>query len=231
MLFERQVVVPTKRQITSHINSQTHVTCEIISQAAKMSTSNRPQQSRSITLVGAGGTIGKHILEALLAQGLHRITILTRAGSSASFHKSASDAVTVHPVDYTDTAALVPLLRGVDVLVVTVAPTAYPVQTPLFRAAAEAGVPYILPCEFGGDPDAPLRRHLDFFSEKDAYRALVEELRVSSWIGVVCGPWFEVMMGMGAKRGVDLAGKTALLQGSKTPAREEGGASARRRRA
>ncbi|KAJ1325527.1 hypothetical protein MN608_08720 [Microdochium nivale] len=188
-----------------------------------MSTSTRPQQPRSIAIVGAGGNIGKHILEALLAQGLHRITILTRAGSSASFDKPTINAVTAHPVDYTNIAALVSLLRGIDVLVVTVAPTAYPVQTPLFRAAAEAGVPYVLPCEFGGDPDAPLRQHLDFFSEKDTYRALVEELRVSSWIGVACGPWFEFVMGMGARRGVDLAGKTALLQGSETTSGGAGG--------
>ncbi|KAH7025059.1 uncharacterized protein B0I36DRAFT_366955 [Microdochium trichocladiopsis] len=176
-----------------------------------MSPPTKQQQGRSIALVGAGGHIGKPILDALLALGIHDITILTRPDSAST----APANVKVHQTNYTTTEepALVEILSTIDVLIVAVAFTAYAVQTPLFRAAAAAGVKYILPCEFGGDPNAKLRQHLDVISEKDQYRALVEELGVSSWIGVVCGPWFEFTIQMGGL-GVDVRSKTASLLGS-----------------
>ncbi|KXJ86548.1 hypothetical protein Micbo1qcDRAFT_219124 [Microdochium bolleyi] len=175
---------------------------------------NKPQQARSIALVGATGHIGKPILSALLAPALHKITVLTRADSPGVFPAS-SPSLTVHRVpSYDDQSTLTPLLASIDVLIVAVSFTAYAVQTPLFRAAAAAGVKYILPCEFGGDPHARgFRAHLDVFTEKEPYRALIEELGVSSWIGVCTGPWFDFTMGIGGF-GIDVKGKTALMLGS-----------------
>jgi uncharacterized protein YbjT (DUF2867 family) len=43
------------------------------------------KQARNIALVGGTGTVGKPILASLLAQGIHRVTVITRADSAAQF--------------------------------------------------------------------------------------------------------------------------------------------------
>ncbi|KAI8956402.1 hypothetical protein F4801DRAFT_15781 [Xylaria longipes] len=148
---------------------------------------------RNVALVGANGTIGAPILSALLAAG-HKTTVLTRPTSSANF----PSGVTVHVGDYSDENFVVASLEGQDVLILALAHTAYDAQIPLIRAAARVGVSYIVPCEFGSDPTHPkLNAEIQMMNAKAPFRKLIEELGVSSWIGVVNNPWVEFSIRLG----------------------------------
>ncbi|KAI1817831.1 NAD(P)-binding protein [Poronia punctata] len=185
-----------KKQLTSiHI---LNVTC-------KMSSS---KQTRKVTIVGASGNIGAPILSALLAAG-HKTSVLTRPSSTTT--TTYPQSVTVHVGDYNDEAFATAALRGQDVLVLVPAHSAVAIQTPLIRAAAAAGVPYVLPCEFGSDPaHEKLNAELDLMRAKAPYRALIEDLGVGSWIGVVNNPWVEFSMRHGLY-GIDLRERVAML--------------------
>ncbi|KAI0489488.1 hypothetical protein F4859DRAFT_461071 [Xylaria cf. heliscus] len=150
---------------------------------------------RNVALVGAKGTVGAPVLSALLAAG-HKTTVLTRPGSGANF---PSD-VTIHVGDYDDEDFVVASLKGQDVLIMALAYTAYDYQIPLIRAAAKAGVSYIVPCEFGSDATHPkLNAEIEMMNVKAPFRKLIEELGISSWIGVVNNPWVEFSIRLGRK--------------------------------
>lgn len=163
------------------------------------------QQTRKVTIVGATGNVGKHILDSLLAAG-HKVDVITRTSSNIT----VPEKVTLHRGDYNDESFLATALKGQDVLIAALSFGAYEVQTPLFRAAAEAKVPWIVPCEFGADPKASLNEHISLMKAKKPYRDLIEELGVSSWIGVVNGLWFDYVMRFGAfGLGIDVKARTA----------------------
>jgi saccharopine dehydrogenase-like NADP-dependent oxidoreductase len=150
---------------------------------------------RNIALVGATGTIGAPILSALLAAG-HKATVLTRPGSKANF----PSGVTVHVGDYGDENFVVPSLKGQDVLILALAHTAYEAQIPLIKAAAKAGVSYVVPCEFGSDHAHPkMSPETQMIHIQAPFRKLIEDLGVSSWIGVVNNPWVEFSIRLGRK--------------------------------
>ncbi|KAI1425340.1 hypothetical protein F5Y12DRAFT_748097 [Xylaria sp. FL1777] len=164
------------------------------------------KQIRSVALVGANGTVGAPILSALLAAG-HRTTVLTRSGSTANF----PSAVTVHVGDYSDEDFVLRALKGQEVLILALAFTAYDAQIPLIKAAAKTGVSYIVPCEFGSDPThSKLNAEIQLLNVKAPFRKLIEDLGVSSWIGVVNNPWVEFSIRLGLY-GIDLKKKTAAF--------------------
>ncbi|KAF8946229.1 hypothetical protein BGZ46_005835, partial [Entomortierella lignicola] len=103
----------------------------------------------NVAIVGAGGRIGGHITQALLKTGKHKITAITRQGSA----NVVPAGVIVKKVDYNNQESLVEALKGHEVLIITMSVMAPPEeQTKLIDAAAAAGVPWVLPNEFGGDP-------------------------------------------------------------------------------
>ena len=63
-------------------------------------------------------------------------------------------------------------------------------QSKLIEAAATAGVPWVLPNEFGGTGEDPaVNDDIPMNKAKAGYRAQIESLGKSSWIGVACGFW------------------------------------------
>jgi len=164
------------------------------------------KQIRKVTIVGASGNIGVPILSALLATG-HKASVLARPSSTATYPSS----VTVHTGDYNDEDFVVGALKGQDILILVPAYTVADIQIPLIKAAAKAGVPYILPCEFGSDPThVKMNTELDMMNAKRPFRTLIEELGVSSWIGVVNNPWVEFAIRNGLY-GINLKDKTAAF--------------------
>ncbi|KAI8623580.1 NAD(P)-binding protein [Xylariaceae sp. FL1651] len=164
-----------------------------------------PKQVRNVALVGANGTVGSPILSALLAAG-HHTTVLTRPGSKATFPPT----VTTHVGNYTDEDFVLKALKGQDALIIALSYHAYDAQMPLIRAAAKAGVSYIVPCEFGSDPTHPkLNAEIQLMNVKAPFRKLIEDLGVS-WIGVVNNPWVEFCIRLGLY-GIDLKKKTATF--------------------
>lgn len=163
------------------------------------------QQARKITLVGATGNVGKHILDSLITAG-HQVAVITRTSSNTT----VPDNVTLHRGDYNDEDFLAHALKDQDVLIAALSFGAYEVQAPLFRAAAKARVPWVVPCEFGADPKASLNEHIGLMKAKKPYRDLIEELGVSSWVGVVNGLWLDYVMRLGEfGLGVDAKARTA----------------------
>ncbi|KAI0414455.1 hypothetical protein F5X98DRAFT_349260 [Xylaria grammica] len=164
------------------------------------------KQTRNVALVGAKGTVGTHILSALLAAG-HKTSVLTRPGSSTDFPST----VTVHVGDYDDEEFILRGLDGQDVLILALGFNAYDAQIPLIKAAAKVGVSYIVPCEFGSDPThQKLNAEIQMMNVKAQYRKLIEDLGVSSWIGVVNNPWVEFSIRLGLY-GIDLKKRTAAF--------------------
>jgi NmrA-like family len=125
----------------------------------------------------------------LVQWGTFNVTALSRQDSTATF----APGVTVKKGDYQSSEFLESALQGQDVLIITLAVTTSPqVQTDFIKAAAKAGVPWILPNEYGQDgANAELSTAVPLLGGKVKYRNQIEELGQSSWIGVASNLWFD----------------------------------------
>lgn len=167
------------------------------------------RQARKIAIAGATGNLGQQTLQALLSFGIHEITILARPESKGELPTGGK--VNVARVAYSDQAALAAALKGHDVLIMQLGIPAVPQSGDLIRAAAAAGVPYVLPTEFGSDPDAKLVDELPEIAAKRQWRNLIEGLGVSSWIGVISNPWYDYCLPLSQFTSIDPIAKKATL--------------------
>jgi len=162
---------------------------------------------KNIAIVGASGNIGHYITSALIAKSHFNITALTRTDSTATFPPN----ITVWRVDYADQASLVAALQNQDALIITLSVFATSAQESLIRAAAVAGVPWILPNEFGMY-NSEAAQNETIGPGKTQARELIEALGASSWIGVTCGFWYEFSLSGGTEFfGIDVLKKEAVL--------------------
>ena len=162
--------------------------------------------------MGATGNVGQAILDSILATGIHKVSVITRSESSSS--SKLPDSVIIHRGSYTDESFLVAALAGQDILILAVSFMSYSAQDPIIRAAAKAGVPWILPTEYGSDPEASLNKDLPLNSHKVPFRELIEELGTSNWIGLSTNPWLDYCLLQGGFVGIDIKQKTAQLYGN-----------------
>jgi hypothetical protein len=139
--------------------------------------------------------MGSFITHELLKTKRHTITALTRPDSSNTTTLPAG--VHVKPINYSDPSSLVAALQGQDALIITMAVTAPRDQeSKLIRAAAEAGVPFVMPNEWGIDhTDASLAKESMIGEARNAARSLIKELGKSAYISLVCGFWYEYSLG------------------------------------
>ncbi|KAK2020914.1 NAD(P)-binding protein [Colletotrichum zoysiae] len=165
------------------------------------------QQGRKIAIFGASGNIGGLILNALREKKIHTITAFSRATSSATF---PSDVV-VKKGDYADEGFLVSALQGQDVIVLALGFDAFPtLQVPIIRAAAKAGVKWVLPTEFASDVVRNKIRENNYFGDvRQSVRDAVEEQGMA-WIAVVTNPWFDYSLERDMW-GFNIKGRTARL--------------------
>ncbi|EAW20385.1 aromatic alcohol reductase [Aspergillus fischeri NRRL 181] len=150
-----------------------------------------------VAIVGAGGTIGSHIVAALLKTGKHTVTALTRKDSS----NRLPEGVIVARVDYDYEATIVDALKGQQFLIITMAPTApRDSHSKLVQAAAKAGVPYIMPNGYAGDTDhIKLGEDTLLGPVAKANRDEIERLGMQ-WITVCCGFWYDYSLAGGEAR-------------------------------
>ncbi|KAJ7574645.1 hypothetical protein C8J56DRAFT_872053 [Mycena floridula] len=163
-----------------------------------------------VAIVGAGGQVGKFIVDELLKTGKHHVTAITRADSTSKL----PTGVEVKKVNYEDTSSLVAALQGQEALIITMGITAPPEQiTKLVEAAAAANVPWVLPNEYGTDPtETKLKTESLVGIAKAAQRERIEKLGKSSWIAVTCSFWYEFSLGNGpALYGFDFKNKTVTF--------------------
>ncbi|QDS77691.1 hypothetical protein FKW77_003709 [Venturia effusa] len=181
-----------------------------MAQYASTQPSNYENHIQNIAIVGAGGRAGKYIVSAIQSNGRSQtITALTRKDSSNTF----ADGVKTAYIDYSDPATIVSALRGQDVLIITMNVMAAPdASKKLIEAAAEAGVKWILPNEWGADDsNEEAGKDVMIGAAKKADREFIESLGVS-WIGIACGFWYEFSLGGGQERyGFDFTNKSVLF--------------------
>lgn len=164
------------------------------------------KQARNIALVGASGNIGRPTLEAILAEGIHKVSVLVRPESTSQFPAG----VTVKRGALDDKTFLVDALKGIDILILQLSVQSMGLQEGLIRAAADAGVEYVLPAEFGSDPAAKLVAQAGLIKEKRAPRRLIEDLDVSGYIAYINNPWYDFCLPMGLL-GINVKARTATL--------------------
>jgi hypothetical protein len=165
-------------------------------------------QGRKIAIVGASGQLGKPMLKALLAKGIHTITVIQRPEATSIFPSE----VTVKKGDLEDEAFLADVFKGQDAIVL-MPPLSHiiSVQKPAVRAAAKVGVRWILPSEFGPDPFASkLIEENILLKNKKEIRDFINELGVSSWISVAVGPWLDISLPLGLW-GIDPKARKATI--------------------
>lgn len=157
----------------------------------------------------AGGQVGKFITEALLQKGHFKITALTREDSTSVI----PEGVEIKKVDYNEPSTLVEALKGQDVLIVTLAVTVTDEAEKLNKAAAEAGVPWVLPNEFGsGSNNDAVNQDIQMGNQKLALRKQIEQLGTSSWIGLTSGFWYEYSLSAGSwSYGFDIKNRTVTF--------------------
>ncbi|KAH1601526.1 hypothetical protein KXX44_004092 [Aspergillus fumigatus] len=150
-----------------------------------------------VAIVGAGGTVGSHIVAALLKTGKHTVTALTRKNSS----NRLPEGVLVARVDYDHEATIVDALKGQQFLIITIAHTApRDTHSKLVQAAAKAGVPYIMPNGYAGDIDhIKLGEDTLLGPVAKANRDEIEGLGMQ-WITVCCGFWYDYSLAGGESR-------------------------------
>lgn len=160
----------------------------------------------------ASGRIGSHFVEELLKTGKHTITALTHANSKGTLPAGVQIAQVSYDND--DEDSLVTALQGQQFLIITLSVRAPPdTHTKLVHAAAKAGVPYIMPNAYGTDfQNASLRE--ENLATAGAFRncVQVESLGASSYIGMVCGMWYEWSLALGEPWfGFDIKNKTVTF--------------------
>jgi nucleoside-diphosphate-sugar epimerase len=141
---------------------------------------------RKIAIIGANGNLGKPTLRALLSKGIHTITVIQRLESTAVFPSE----VTVKKGSLTDEPFLVETLTGQDALIIIVPIPNMDLGDLIIDAALRAGVPHILPTEFGVDSPKVAGEH-SMMAPKVARRELTERTATSSWIAVICNFWLD----------------------------------------
>lgn len=158
--------------------------------------SQKPQSFRNhvenVAIVGAGGSVGKFITEALLSQGKHKVTAITREDSDSKLPDGIHH---IKKVSYDNQQSLVDAMRGQDALIITMKPMTPPdTQSKLIDAAVEAGVEYIMPNEYGVDAsNESLARDTMLGDALIDARKYVEKIGKGKtrWLSLVCGFWYE----------------------------------------
>lgn len=112
-------------------------------------------------------------------------------------------------MNYDDEESLENVLKGQQVLIITLSVAANQAESQLFKAAAKAGVPYVVPNWYAQDPDnEALLKDTFLHSKSQKMREEVESLGVSAWIQIVCGFWYEFSLSFGSDTfGFDLEKK------------------------
>jgi hypothetical protein len=131
------------------------------------------------------------------------VTAITRANSTTKLPAGVKSAV----VDYDDEQSLVTALEGQQFLIITISLTASPdTQSKLIRAAAKAGVAYVMPNWHGVDPqNEDMLRECPVPPERRTGPAEIKALGVSSSVVLSCGFWYEYSLAAGPDTfGIDI---------------------------
>ena len=164
---------------------------------------------KTVLLAGGTGTLGSHILKALLAAPF-TVTVLTRASSNARESLPTSVQVATVSDAYT-VEELVPIVKGQDAVVCALTTTSGAEEDNLIEAASKAGgVQCLIPAEFGAAPTEPeWNARVPFFGAKHARKEQLTALGVP-WTAIANGGFFEWGLDSGFLK-IDVANRTAQM--------------------
>ena len=148
---------------------------------------------KKVALIGANGTLGPAILNALLASTSFIVTVLSRSSSKSTYPTSVR---VTNISDDPTREELAQTLQGQDALVVTFAGSNSELQIRLANAAAQAGVKRFIPADFGScDSSSPRALELvPLYGAKQRVREHLQQLASSSdltWTSLVSGHFFD----------------------------------------
>jgi hypothetical protein len=150
---------------------------------------------QKIAIVGATGRIGGSFARALVKNGKHTITALTREDSKAKVPEGVSPV----SVDYDNEASIVKALKGQQLLIITLgARVSEDVHHKIVTAAGKASVPYVMPNTWGYPFSPETVQEGDNFGKVGLGR--IQEIRdtgVSTPIALSCGYWYEWSLALG----------------------------------
>ncbi|MCJ1382592.1 hypothetical protein MMC17_005705 [Xylographa soralifera] len=126
---------------------------------------------KNVALVGASGSLGVPVLNALVKSGKFNVTVVKRPSSSASF----PDSVTVRTADLSSVDSVTAAFEGQDAVVSTVGTAGLPAQNVLVEAAVAANVKRFLPSDFGSDLAKPKTGAMPVFKFKIATHKALRE--------------------------------------------------------
>lgn len=125
------------------------------------------------------------------------MTALTRADSKSQL----PEGVKVARINYDDEESVVSALKGQQFLVITLPAGRRPpsdTHSILVKAAAQAGVPYVMPNSYGSDIMNQRLREDNLVGAGGFQRFKeIESIGVSSYIAMVCGQWYEWSLALG----------------------------------
>lgn len=143
-------------------------------------------------IVGANGTLGPAILNALIAANTFAVTVLSRHSSTSKYPESVN---VISISNEPDTEELAFALHGQDAIIVVFAGSLGDLQIRLADAAVLAGVRRFIPADFGSC-DSSSQRVLDLmplYAEKKRVREHLQDLASISdmtWTSLICGHFF-----------------------------------------
>ncbi|KAI8626419.1 NAD(P)-binding protein [Xylariaceae sp. FL1651] len=164
---------------------------------------------QNVAIVGATGRLGSYFVEELVKTGKHTITALTRGGSKSKI----PEGVKVIEVDYSDEAALVAALQGQEFLAIVLGSSALPeTHSQIVKAAAKAGVSYIMPTAYGADIT-----NEDLVKDDIYHKGALAKVKEIESLGInhivmTCGFWYEWSLALGENFfGIDIKTKKATF--------------------
>ena len=180
---------------------------------AKQQPSGFKNHIQNVAIVGAGGRSGGFIVQALVKGGKHKVTAITRPDST---NKMPAGIHEVKHADYNSKPSLVEALKGQDILIVTMSVMAPPEsQTKLIDAAVEAGVPWIMPNEWGVDSTTKDVAKDTMLGERIlGIREYIKKVGGDKlgFVSLNCGFWFEFSLaGTEARYGFDFDKKAVTF--------------------
>ncbi|PVH74502.1 NAD(P)-binding protein [Cadophora sp. DSE1049] len=148
---------------------------------------------KSVAIAGASGTLGPHVLKALVDANF-QVTVLTRSKKPGAYDAS----VTAVEVDFTSVESLTAALKDIDGLVSTVGAAAVENQTILIDAAIAAGVKRFIPSEYGVCTTSPKVEALPLYAPMFKIKQYLKEkarLGKLTWTILACGAFLDMMFG------------------------------------
>ncbi|KAJ5623102.1 hypothetical protein N7490_011707 [Penicillium lividum] len=170
---------------------------------------------KRVAIIGASGSIGKIVLDGLVASPQFTITVVSRKESCAFFPQH----VTVLRPEFSE-AGLEAAFKDQDVVISTVGATGFCEQRKFVDAALRAGVKRFIPSEFSANSlNTAVLQLLPLFGQK---KELIEYLKTKeaeglSWTGIATSGLFD--WGLHNQfLGFDIANRTATIwdSGDKT---------------